>query len=426
MRYFYRIPLKFTCCFLRSNKKAKHILKMTTNGNILYIDEEQRNLDGFIYSFKDIYSINVSISTDEGLKLIKNKQFEVVIADLRINELSELEFIKQVKMLDPDIVCIIVTAYSDLSLVLDAENMYDVFRIIPKPWDERELKHAIDRAIELYGLKVRNSTQAIQLKKQNKQLRKSDLIAKQYNMLISGFFSNLNHEMRTPMNGIIGFSELLSHPRITDEKRIHYVNIIKDNAYRLLTIVNSILDLSRLEAGMVNTSRDFVDVNEMLDDIGIQAELAISTKGLDLRVFMELDQCVIITDQFHLRQIINILIDNAIKFTSSGKIEIGYIVDYAEIIFYLKDSGKGISAKKQKRIFESFFQEEFTLNRKHSGLGVGLTIANHLIRLLGGKIWLKSQQGEGSTFFFSLPLKNKNQFKPVKRKAPHLYLKTKN
>ena len=380
---------------------------MTSKGNILYVDDEQRNLDGFVHSFKDIYSIYVSKSTDEGLKLIKDKQIEVLIADLRMPDLSGFEFINQVKELNPNIICIVVTAYGDMSAVLDAISQGNIFRFILKPWDERDLQHTINNAIDLYRLKVQNENLILRLKKQNRKLRKANSEAKQSNRLISGFLANLNHELRTPMNGIIGFSELISHPEVTEERRCHYASIIKDNTYRLLTIVNSIIDLSRLEAGIVNISQGELDVNDLLNDIALFAESMISSKGLKLRVFTDLDQCIIFSDQFHIKRIINLLLDNSIKFTHTGKIELGYIVDNTEIVFYVKDTGKGIQRKQQQKIFESFFQEEFALIRQYEGLGVGLTIANHLIHLLGGKMWLKSELGKGSTFFFSLPCKTK-------------------
>ncbi|MBN1183080.1 MAG: hybrid sensor histidine kinase/response regulator [Bacteroidales bacterium] len=377
---------------------------MQSRGTILYIDDEKRNLEGFLHSFNDEYTIYITESTDEGLCIIKEKTVEVLISDLKMPDITGLDFIRKVKTESPNIVCIIVTAYGDMNSLLEAINQGNIFRYILKPWDERELQHAMNSAIDLHRLRIQNENMVKLLRKQNRQLRNANALVKQSNHLISGFLANLNHEIRTPMNGIIGFCELLTNSNLNEERRKYFVSIIKDNSYRLLNIVNSILDLSRLEAGMVAITRDNVDINILFDDIAIVGKSLLANKNVDFRVFTELDQCIIVSDRFHLNRILNLLLDNAIKFTEKGKIEIGYITDNSEIVFYVKDTGIGISSKTKKCIFECFYQQEYALIREYDGLGVGLTIANHLVRLLGGKIWLKTQPGKGSTFFFSVPV----------------------
>lgn len=229
--------------------------------------------------------------------------------------------------------------------------------------------------------------------------------AEESDRLKSAFLANMSHEIRTPLNSILGFSELIVDPLFTDEDKAEFIKTMKQNSDRLLCLINDILDLSKIESGEVNLEIKPVRIHKLLDSIYktnlLAAEmkaikLLFNTTGLDL-------EFEILSDCNKIAQILNILINNALKFTDKGFVELGiYILD-KEVQFYIKDSGIGINKEFHNHIFERFCQVDQSLTRKFEGTGLGLTIAKILVEILGGKIWLDSEFGKGTTFYFTVP-----------------------
>jgi PAS domain S-box-containing protein len=256
------------------------------------------------------------------------------------------------------------------------------------------------------------------IQKINEELKVAKQKAEESDRLKSAFLANMSHEIRTPMNGVIGFSEMLADPDLTPENRTEYASIIIDSSRQLLSIVNDILDISRIEAGLVSLSREEFQVNDLLTMLYAFFEPQARNKHLDLRFIKSLgnEESSLYTDKTRLRQIFTNLLNNALKFTHEGTIELGYEKIDGYMKFYVRDSGIGIPVEMHDKIFEPFHQVELEITYHYGGTGLGLSISRKLVELLKGRIWLESDPGNGSVFYFTVPLNQPDEFEnPVKK-----------
>jgi PAS domain S-box-containing protein len=228
--------------------------------------------------------------------------------------------------------------------------------------------------------------------------------AEESDLLKTAFLQNMSHEIRTPLNGIIGFSNLLSQEDITKEDIKEYTSIIQQSGFRLLEIVNNVLDISKIETGQVEINYQSFSINQLIENLYSFFLPFAKEKHLDLKFMTHLKDSFILSDETKLTQILTNLINNSIKFTTTGSIEFGYKISENTIKFYVSDTGIGIPNDMQKRIFDRFFQAELAISKGYEGAGLGLTICKGLIELMGGDIWVESIQNAGTTFFFNIPL----------------------
>ncbi|GET34817.1 hypothetical protein PbJCM13498_36800 [Prolixibacter bellariivorans] len=246
------------------------------------------------------------------------------------------------------------------------------------------------------------------MKEAQQQLLFAKEKAEESDKLKSAFLANMSHEIRTPLNGIMGFAELLKLSNIGEDEKQDFLENITQSGYKLLNIINDILDLSKIEAGQINIVRNRFSVNRMLNDLYklFQPKLNLSKSKVNMAVTAALkdQESFIFSDEGRLRQIIINLVDNALKFTEEGEIEFGYeISDHTTIRFFVKDSGIGIPEDKRQAIFERFRQAQDTHLNKYGGTGLGLSIAKGFAELLGGTIDFTSEVGKGTTFYLTLP-----------------------
>ncbi|MFP4556190.1 MAG: tetratricopeptide repeat protein [Bacteroidales bacterium] len=236
--------------------------------------------------------------------------------------------------------------------------------------------------------------------------------AEESDKLKTAFLTNMSHEIRTPMNAIVGFSHLLTDPESTQQAKDEYIKIIKSNGEVLMNLINDILDISIIEAGQLKTKFKPVAIIDLLDELKsfYCAEAEKHAKEVSVRTDYDpdLNSLTIITDRVRLRQVLLNLLSNALKFTSQGVITLGYRRSSSdELIFFVKDTGPGIAPEKHDAIFDRFSKfgkfESFKDKQLYSGTGLGLAICKELVRLLGGKIWLDSCIGKGTTFYFTIP-----------------------
>jgi signal transduction histidine kinase len=231
--------------------------------------------------------------------------------------------------------------------------------------------------------------------------------AEESDRLKTAFLQNISHEIRTPMNAILGFADLLNEPDLEPDMQKTYTDIIGKSGNHLLTILEDIINISELEAGKEVFQPVKTMLNPILRDLYEQYKLKVSRKKIELKLISPLadHQTLIITDETKLIQIISNLLNNSLKFTRQGCIRFGYSLKKGNLEFFVEDTGIGISEDKYKDIFDRFKQVEVVLSNENGGrgLGLGLSIAKSYVELLGGKIWLTSEPGVGSVFYFSIP-----------------------
>lgn len=228
--------------------------------------------------------------------------------------------------------------------------------------------------------------------------------AEESDRLKSAFLSNMSHEIRTPMNSILGFSSLLSAPNINEEERKRFLSALDHGCKRLLGTVNDILDISRIESGEVSVKMAPFSPQKIINELLELHSSEIQSKSLTMRVCIDSNAGLIVeSDEYKHYQILNNLISNAIKFTKSGCIDIGFEYKNGSVLYFVKDTGVGISRDYMGRMFQRFQQENISFTRAHEGSGLGLAISKGLVDIMGGKIWAESTKGAGTTFWFSIP-----------------------
>ena len=229
--------------------------------------------------------------------------------------------------------------------------------------------------------------------------------AEQADRLKTAFLQNMSHEIRTPLNGIMGFSSLLQSGDFEQDEIGYYSGVIHKNSNRLLQLVNNIVDISKIDTGTAELEQSLVRPGKVLNDIlsrftnemekaGLLSKLTLPENGEDALFYCDVSK---------LDQILVNLISNAIKFTRVGSVETGFYFDQQDIIFFVKDTGIGIDNEHYNTIFSNFHQVDNSLSRGYEGAGLGLPICKGYIDLMGGRIWLESEPGVGSNFFFRLP-----------------------
>jgi signal transduction histidine kinase len=248
-------------------------------------------------------------------------------------------------------------------------------------------------------------------KKVEKELIEAKNHAEQSDKLKSAFLANISHEIRTPMNAIVGFSQLLNNPDISEDKKQYFVDLIRINSDQLLSLLDNIIELSELETGELKLEYQVCHVNTFLEKLHIENVSILEKAGKDTEIEFKFipgfkdETFGIMTDQLRLRQILERLLDNAIKYTEKGHIHFGYEKNENLIRFFVTDTGVGLNEEQKEYMFKLFGKVgEKDKEKLYSGTGLGLSISQRLVALLNGKIGVESELGKGSTFYFDLPL----------------------
>ncbi|PQB07337.1 hypothetical protein BST83_09320 [Polaribacter filamentus] len=233
--------------------------------------------------------------------------------------------------------------------------------------------------------------------------------AEESDRLKSAFLSNMSHEIRTPMNGILGFSDLLKTPNLSGKEQKQYINIIEKSGKRMLNILNDIVSVSKIESGLMEVNIQEANINNQMDFVFSFFKPEVEEKGLHFLIKKPLveKEAIIQSDPEKIYGIMTNLVKNALKFTKEGTIELGYtlrnVSGLSELLFYVKDSGIGIPNDRQLPIFDRFIQADIASKMAYQGAGLGLSISKAYVELLGGNIWVESEEGKGSVFYFTLP-----------------------
>ena len=246
---------------------------------------------------------------------------------------------------------------------------------------------------------------------QRKTLEQAKLRAEESDKLKSAFLSNIAHEIRTPMHGILGFAEMLKTASLSNEQMREYIAIIEKSSARMLNTITDLIEISRIESGQTEINLSLLDVDGQLESIYAIFKPEADKKGiqLSLKNITETEGLHIRTDREKLDTILTQMLKNAIKYTKKGSIEICYMQKGDFIEYSVKDTGIGIEKDKQHSIFGRFTQADNSLSKIYEGSGIGLSISKAYVEMLGGTIWVESEPGIGSTFYFTIPLEAMKQ-----------------
>lgn len=235
-------------------------------------------------------------------------------------------------------------------------------------------------------------------------LRKSE----ESELLKTAFLSNVSHEIRTPMNAILGFSNLLSHPGIGNEEKERFIELINQNGRNLMTLLDDIIDVSKMDSGQLDIKNSKVVLDEFMRDLHSHFSAEAKRKSGDsIKIYYRSsapEDLSVLVDSQKLRQVMFQLMGNALKFTDRGFVEFGYsVVDEDQLLFHVKDTGIGIPYGREEDVFKRFSKFNQNRNRLFGGTGIGLSIAQSLVTMMGGRIWVEPQTGKGSLFYFTIP-----------------------
>ncbi|MFV5695826.1 PAS domain S-box protein [Flavobacterium sp. LB3P122] len=312
-----------------------------------------------------------------------------------------------------------------INVVIGNEYKFDKeYKIIRNNDKEERWVHGLGVMLfneENQPIKMIGTIQDITERKRNEEeLTSAKEKAEESDRLKSAFLSNMSHEIRTPMNGILGFAELLKEPSLTGEEQQEYIGIIERSGTRMLNIINDIIDISKVESGSMKILISETNINQQIEYIYTFFKPEIDAKNMQFSFKNSLPSklTLIKTDREKIYAILTNLVKNAIKFTHNGSIEFGYVLKPSkpraagisgyrfepfELEFYVKDTGSGIRKEQLEIVFERFRQGSESLTRNYEGAGLGLSISKAFVEMLGGEIWVESEIGKGSIFYFTIP-----------------------
>jgi signal transduction histidine kinase len=274
------------------------------------------------------------------------------------------------------------------------------------------IKENLEKTIDQRTRDLKKINKKLEEEVDNQKRIKEDLVkaknkAEESDRLKTNFLANMSHEVRTPLNAIVGFSQLQTSRDVTDEERNEYLRHIKDSTDNLTHLIDDIIDFAKIESGGIKIVKKECDPDKILKELWKKYDAKKVTTG---KAFLDVKykrpnkkHFNLKTDPDRLRQVLDHLLDNALKFTEKGYISFGYVYQDREVQFYVKDTGIGLKDDNQQVIFERFRQVDDGPTRKYGGTGLGLSISKYIIELLDGSIWVESEIGKGSTFHFKIP-----------------------
>ena len=384
---------------------------------VLSIDDEQDILTAVSACLGDGgYRVFTANGGHDGLQLFEECGADLVLVDLRMPEVSGFDVITHVRTHSPDTPVVVLSGTGVLQDAVTALRM-GAWDYLTKPIENKNLLfHAIESSLEKAKLRLENKEyhQNLErmLEERTADLRAARDAAQAANRAKDEFLANMSHELRTPLNAIIGFADLSLMSDLDAEIR-GYLEVIRNSGRDLHAILSGILDLTKIEAGVLELQREVLTPRRLAEEVVGAVETTVQGKPLTLR--WEVDPRVpesLVGDPFHLKRVLLNLLGNAVRFTPKGEVRLKVAREDAVsasndgsflLRFSVIDTGIGIPKELQDKIFEPFTQADSSATRTYGGVGLGLTLCRRMIEKLGGRIWVESEPGKGSAFRFTCP-----------------------
>lgn len=414
-------------------------------GAIVCVDDQKLVLiglrDQLIRLVGDEYAIQLAESGKEALEIFADLEREgieipVVICDQIMPKMQGDELLIALHARYPKTRKILLTGEASMKAVVNTVNRANLYRYISKPWDEEDLGLTVREAIRSYfqdkqlteqnealrrvnqdlerlnaSLEQRVAERTAELMQANQHLQQAKEAAEAANLAKSTFLANMSHELRTPLNAILGFTQVMSGDSSISSENRQYLDIISRSGQHLLTLINDVLDMSRIEAGRTKLEESSFDLYRLLDDLELM--LCLKAQEKELLLIFERSQLLpqyITGDENKLRQVLLNLLGNALKFTQQGsiilRVKLGSkdeskIQNNITLLFEVEDTGPGINSEEMELLFQAFMQAKNS-QKSQAGAGLGLAISRKFVNLMGGDIIVDSVVGKGSTFRFNI------------------------
>jgi len=391
------------------------------SGTVLVVDDEESILKALKAILADEGCLIRTCSDGEtALALVEQEHFDVIISDIRMPGMSGLELLTLLHSEYPGTPVILISGYADLETAVAAVKEH-AFDFVMKPFHPEHIiasvrkafgyKRLLDMEREYKSLLEETvARSAVEVRQYLLQLKAARDEAMEASRLKSEFMATMSHEVRTPLNGIVGLIDLLTYKEQLPHQQ-EYFAMMKEAADYLTTLLNNILDFSRLSSGRIVLDEREFSLKSLLDSVTGMARVRAGKKGLSFSMNTGSDvPDMLIGDETRLSQVLINLLDNALKFTSRGSITLDIALTNTAssdlsgavgIRFAVSDTGSGIDAERQEMIFGSFNQADGSYTKQHGGAGLGLSIAQQIVQALGGSIGVESSPGQGSTFSFT-------------------------
>ena len=385
-------------------------------GQLLIIDDDEEILKALYRQLRREYAVYPAPSAEQGYRLMTENPIQVIISDQRMPGMNGAEFFGKIKNEYPDAIRLLLTGYADIQAVISAINDGNIFRYIAKPWDPVELDTIVREAFERYHLIVQNRKLLEELQESNTRLeqrvaeRTAELEEMNGRLLTlnqqkDSFLGMAAHDLRTPLTVLQGFTDLLTHPSARPEDFKEFIVIIRETIQQMLVLLDDLLDITAIEAGKLTLRPETVAIAPFIERICKLSYRIGEQKGIQLVTDVAPDLPPITFDPRRIEQVLNNLLSNAFKFSHGGTtvtVQVRTRPDAVE--FAVIDQGQGIRANEIDMVFGEFQRVSTKPTGDEGSTGLGLSICRRIVDLHNGHIAVESESGQGSRFYFTLPL----------------------
>lgn len=384
---------------------------MSDPANVLIVEDDLSSrvtLTALLES--EEYRVTACETAEEALNLLLDKSYDVVVSDLRLPDGTGLQVLWALKKINPDAEFILTTGHATLETAIEALKE-GAFAYHVKPLDFDSLCASIRKGLKQQRLMIENRELLKQLQQANIELEAANNELQQSSETKTQILSTVTHELKTPLTSIVGYVDMMLVQKdkvgSLNERQQRYLQRVSANSKRLKTLIDDLLDISRIEAGSLNLKLEEFDVRPEIAEVLQAIHPLVDEKGIQVLVKVPDVFCRVTADRFRFNQVITNLVSNACKYSPQGTtVTITAKETEGLVQLSVSDTGFGISETDQSQLFTKFFRADNTSTRQVSGSGLGLYICKHLIEQMGGELWVHSQEGKGSTFSFTSPPAN--------------------